>query len=314
MDQIRAMDSFVRVVRARSFSQAAREAGLSRALITKHVQVLEARIGARLMNRTTRSLALTEIGAAYYDFCRRILGEIEEEERALRDMQTEPRGSLRVLVPKSFGSLHMGEAVAAFARRYPDIRVTLVMDDASLHAINLVTQGYDIAVRLSDVHDSSLVVRRLATLHWTVCASPDYLARCGTPQSPPDLAAHNCLMHITLGADRQWRFERGRRTVAVKIAGTYTANSVIALRDAARAGVGIALLPTYCAAADLADGTLQPVLGGWCIAERPLYVVYPYGDRPPQKVRLFAAFLAEWFRQPPWEARRPAAAAHALRA
>jgi DNA-binding transcriptional LysR family regulator len=306
MERFKTMESFVRVVRAKSFSLAAKELGLSRALVTKHVQALEDHLGARLLNRTTRSLALTEIGAEYYDFCQRIIGEMEDEERTLRDLQKEPRGSLRVLSPKSFATLHMCEAVAAFAHRYPDIRVTLVLDDSSLHSINLVTQGYDVAVRLAAIDDSTLVARKLATLQWVACASPEYLAEHGAPKTPRELAARNCLTHMTLGPDRIWRFDDGKRAVDVKVQGTFSANSVIALQHAARTGIGIALLPTYCAADDLRRGLLKPVLTDYRLAERPLYAVYPYGAMPPKKVRLLVDFLVAWFRVPPWEAKAPA--------
>jgi DNA-binding transcriptional LysR family regulator len=298
------MESFVRVVRAKSFSTAARELGLSRALVTKHVQALEEHLGARLLNRTTRSLNLTEIGAEYYDFCRRIIGEIEDEERGLRDLQKEPRGSLRILSPKSFAGLHMSEAVAAFAKQYPDIHVTFVLDDSSLHAINLVSQGYDVAVRLAAIDDSSLMARKLATLKWVACASPAYLKRHGEPKTPRDLAGRNCLTHMTLGPDRVWRFEDGKRTIDVKVQGTLTANSVIALQHGARAGIGVAILPTYCAWDDLKRGLLKPILTDYRLPERPLYAVYPYGAMPPKKVRLFVDFMAGWFKTPRWEAAR----------
>jgi len=306
MERFKTMESFVRVVRAKSFSTAARELGLSRALVTKHVQALEEHLGARLLNRTTRSLNLTEIGAEYYDFCRRIIGEIEDEERSLRDLQKEPRGSLRVLSPKSFASLHMSEAMAAFAQRYPDIRVTFVLDDSSLHSINLVSQGYDVAVRLSAIDDSSLVARKLATLKWVACASAAYLKQHGEPKTPRDLADHNCLTHMTLGPDRVWRFEDGKRPIDVKVQGTFTANSVIALGHAARDGIGIAILPTYSVAEDLRRGRLKPVLTDYRLPERPLYAVYPYGAMPPKKVRLLVDFLASWFKTPPWEAEKNA--------
>jgi DNA-binding transcriptional LysR family regulator len=301
MERFKTMESFVRVVRAKSFSTAARELGLSRALVTKHVQALEEHLGARLLNRTTRTLNLTEIGAEYYDFCQRVLGEIEDEEKSLRDLQKEPRGSLRVLSPKSFASLHMCEAMAAFGQRYPDIRVTLVLDDSSLHSINVVTQGFDVAVRLSTIDDSSLVVRKLATLKWVVCASPAYLKREGAPKEPRDLADRNCLTHMTLGPQRVWRFQEGKRTHDVKVQGTFTANSVIALQHAVRAGIGIAILPTYCIADDLRSGSLVAVLADYQLPEQPLYAAYPYGAMPPNKVRLLVDFLAQWFKTPPWE-------------
>jgi DNA-binding transcriptional LysR family regulator len=195
----------------------------------------------------------------------------------------------------------MCEAMAAFAHRYPDIRVTLVLDDSSLRSINLVTQGYDVAVRLAAIDDSTLVARKLATLEWAACASPEYLERHGVPATPRDLANRNCLTHMTLGPDRVWRFDDGKKPIDVKVQGTYSANSVIALQHAARIGIGIALLPTYSAADDLRSGALKAILADYRIPERPLYVVYPYGANPPKKVRLLVDFLAQWFRVPPWE-------------
>jgi DNA-binding transcriptional LysR family regulator len=305
MDQLKTMETFVQVVRTRSFSVAARELGFSRALVTKHVQSLEEHLGARLLNRTTRSINLTEIGAEYYDFCRRILAEIGDEERSLQDLQKEPRGSLRILAPKSFGMLHLCETVASFGQRYPDIRATLVLDDSSVRAPDLVDNAFDVAVRLAAISDSSLIVRKLASLRWVLCAAPSYLARHGAPKIPEDLAGHNCLTHLTIGADRVWRFQDGRKTLSVKVQGSFAANSVIALQHAARVGMGIAALPTYCIGGDLASGALTQLLPNHRLPERPLYVVYPYGTLPTKKVRLFVEFLAEWFRQPSWEAPSP---------
>ena len=173
MDQLKTMETFVQVVRTRSFSVAARDLGFSRALVTKHVQSLEEHLGARLLTRSTRSINLTEIGAEYYDFCRRILSEIGDEERSLQDLQKEPRGSLRILAPKSFGTLHLCETIAAFGQRYPDIRTTLVLDDSSVRAPDLVDNEFDVAVAcLAAISDSALIVRKLASLRWVLVAAP----------------------------------------------------------------------------------------------------------------------------------------------
>ena len=315
MVQLKTMETFVQVVRTGSFSVAARELGFSRALVTKHVQSLEEHLGARLLNRTTRSINLTEIGAEYYDFCRRILAEIGDEERSLQDLQKEPRGSLRILAPKSFGTLHLCETIAAFGQRYPEIRTTLVLDDSSQRGPDLVENAFDVAVRLAAISDSSLIVRKLATLRWVLVASPAYLARRPAPKTPDDLAEHNGLTHLTIGADRVWRLQEGRKSIPVKVQGSFAANSVIALQHAARVGIGIAALPTYCIAEDLESGALAQVLPSYSLPDRPLYVTYPYGTLPTKKVRLFVEFLAEWFKQPPWErgARQRRAASAAVR-
>lgn len=302
MDQLKAMESFACVAQAKSFSSAARELGVSRALVTSRVQALERHIGAKLLHRTTRSLSLTEIGATYYEFCQRILGEIDGEERFLRDLQQTLRGNLRVVIPKSFGPLHMSAACTAFADRFPELELTLVVEDTLLQTSSALAEGYDVAVRLAQIADSSLMVRKLADIKWVVCASPRYLDRRGGPSTPHALDGHNCLIHLTLGHDRFWRFRGKDGPVAVKVRGSYSANSVNLLRDAAVAGLGIAMLPTYCAATDLRSGHLVQLLTGWPIADQPLYAVHPFGTNPPQKVRAFVEFLASWFSEPPWNA------------
>lgn len=301
MDQLKAMESFACVAQARSFSSAARELGVSRALVTSRIQNLERHIGAKLLHRTTRSLALTEIGAAYYEFCRRILEEIEGEERSLRDLQEKPRGNLRIIIPKSFGPLHMSDACTAFAARYPEIGLTIVVEDTLLQTLSALTEGYDVAVRLAHTADSSLMARKLATLEWVVCAAPAYLERHGAPEEPRALTRHNCLTHLTLGHDRQWRFMGEGGPITVKVRSAYAANSVNLLRDAAIAGLGVTTLPTYCIGSDLREGRLTPLLTRWHVADQPLYAVYPFGKAPPQKVRAFVEFLADWFRKPPWD-------------
>jgi DNA-binding transcriptional LysR family regulator len=301
MDQLKAMESFACVAQAKSFSSAARELGVSRALVTSRVQGLERHIGAKLLHRTTRSLSLTEIGATYYEFCHRILNEIEGEERFLRDLQQQLRGNLRVVVPKSFGPLHMSAACTAFAGKYPELALTLVVEDTLLQTSSALAEEYDVAVRLAHIADSSLMVRKLADLKWVVCASPGYLDRHGRPATPDALDAHNCLIHLTLGHGRMWRFMGKREPLAIKVRGSYSANSVNLLRDAAITGLGIAMLPTYCVASDLQSGRLVALLTGWPIADQPLYAVHPFGTNAPQKVRAFVEFLAGWFREPPWD-------------
>jgi DNA-binding transcriptional LysR family regulator len=295
------MESFVRVVRSGSFTIAANQLGLSRALVSRHVSGLEARLGVRLLNRSTRSLNLTEEGRSYLEFCEHVFGQIESNERAIVRTRTEPVGTLKVAAPKSFGSLHIADAVVDFAKLHPRLHVSLLLDDVSFRRpYDFVERGLDLALRISSLPNSSVTERRIALLDWIVCAAPDYLARVGRPAVPAELAQHECLVHLNVAAnDRIWRFEEpkakgGRRSLSVKVEGSFFSNSALALRKAALAGLGIALLPRYSVADDLAAGGLVVVLPRHKISQRPLLAVYPRATLVPQKVGMFVDFLSTW--------------------
>jgi DNA-binding transcriptional LysR family regulator len=295
------MESFVRVVRSGSFTIAANQLGLSRALVSRHVSGLETRLGVRLLNRSTRSLNLTEEGKTYLEFCERVFGQIESSERAIVRTPTGPVGTLKLAAPKSFGTLHLADAVVDFAKLHPRLRVSLMLDDVSFRRpYDFVERGLDLALRISSLPNSSLTERRVAPLDWIVCAAPDYLARAGRPTVPLELAHHDCLVHLNVAAnDRIWRFEEpkakgGRRSLSVKVEGSFFSNSALALRRAALAGLGIALLPRYSVSDDLAAGALVTVLPRHRVAQRPLLAVYPRASETPQKVALFIDFLTTW--------------------
>ena len=296
MDRFKTMDSFVRVAIAGSFSAAAKQLGISRALVSLHVTDLEKRLGVRLLNRTTRSLTLTAAGSNYLDFCRDILAGISEKESSIAQLQKEPRGSLKVTAPKSFGTLYLSDAVVSFSARYPDIEVSLILEDYSFRAYDFVDQGLDVAVRLGDLPDSTLIARKIATLQWVVCAAPKYLAKHGAPKIPADLAKHPCLAHLNLDPnDRAWRLHSSDHVISVKINGAFSSNSALVLRKAALAGLGIGYLPLYCIENDLKRGTLRRLLPDYSPPQRPIYVVYPPAAQVPERVRTFIDFLADWF-------------------
>src|SRR5258706_13274513 len=184
------MAVFARVVGAGSLSAAARELGLSPALVSRNLAALEARLGVRLINRTTRSLHLTDEGASYYEACARLLAEVDEADAAVAAGRVEPQGALKVALPASFGHQHVAPRIPEFAQRYPKVRLALSLSDRS---VNVIEEGFDIAIRIAELEDSSLAARRLAPNRRVVCASPDYLRRHGTPRIPDDLARHNCL-------------------------------------------------------------------------------------------------------------------------
>jgi len=297
MDRFKTIDSFVRVATAGSFSSAAKQLSMSRALVSLHVTDLEKRLGVRLLNRTTRSLTLTEAGASYLEYCQRMLAEMNEQESSITQLQKEPRGSLKVAAPKSFGTLYLSDAVVSFSARYPNIQLSLILEDYSFRAYDFVEQGLDVAVRLGDLPDSTLVARKIATLQWIVCASPKYLAHHGDPKTPADLGKHTCLAHVNLDPnDRAWRLHSSDHVISVKISGAFSSNSALVLRKAALAGLGIGYLPLYCIEEDLKTGALRKVLTSYSPPQRPIYVVYPPAARVPERVRTFVDFLADWFR------------------
>ncbi len=294
------METFVRVVREGSFAAAASQLGLSRAIVTKHVMQLEKQLGVRLINRTTRRSSVTDIGQGYFDFCVRVLAEMAEQDALVARLQEEPRGELKVLAPKSFGSLYLGNIVSEFMALYPEIRVSLVLSDVSLHALDLVEHGFDLAIRLQSPSDSSLVARRIGAFHWLLCASPAYLAAHGEPATLEDLARHKCLLH-TKHADGVWRFEHAAGENQVKVVGAMVANSAMVLRQITRNGMGIALLPTYCIGPDLARGVLRRTLAEFTGQQEPIYVLFPHRHLVAAKVRLFIDFLAARISASPWE-------------
>jgi DNA-binding transcriptional LysR family regulator len=301
MDRFRTMESFVRVVRAGSFTIAASQLGLSRALVSRHVGDLEARLGARLLNRSTRSLSLTEEGAAYLEFCERVFGEIETSEREILRTRSELAGTLKVLAPKSFGTLHLSDAVVEFARTQPGLRVSLMLENTPYRGTyEFGERGLDVVLCFSTVRASSVTEAEIAAFDWVVCASPDYLARAGKPQTPADLVNHACLVHVDVAPnDSVWRFTGPQGLVSVKVRGHFFSNSALGLRKAALADLGVAHIPRYVVADDLADGRLVPVLPRFSVGTRTLLAVYPKAKVTPRKVSAFVDFVKSWMAKQP---------------
>lgn len=295
MDRFRTMETFVRVARAGSFTVAAEQLGLSRALVSRHVGMLEERLGARLLNRTTRSLNLTDEGRSYLGFCEQIFRDIEGQERALVATRAEPSGTLRLAAPKSFGALHLSDAIIAFARSQPKLQVQLILENVSFQPTDFGKRGFDLTLQFTPTRNASLAETPIAAMDWVVCAAPSLLIREGRPSAPADLSRYPCLLHETaLPNDRLWRFEGSRGPVTVKVSGSFASNSALALRKAAIAGLGVALLPRYVVADDIAAGNLVLLFPRHRVAARPLIAVYPRVPETPLKVRAFIAFLTEW--------------------
>jgi DNA-binding transcriptional LysR family regulator len=300
MDRFATLAVFVKVVERQSFAAAARELLLSPAMVSKHVRALEERLGARLLNRTTRRLSLTEVGRGYYERARQVLADLEDADRAASDLQAAPRGTLKVNAPFSFGIRHVGPAVAAYLAAYPEVTIEISLGD---RYIDLLAEGVDLALRIGRLADSSLVARRLAPIRLVPCAAPDYLARRGTPLVPRDLAGHECLLYTYAANAEEWRFV-GPDGVdeVVHVSGRLFSNNGDLLIAAALGGVGIALAPTFIAGEHVQAGKLVTLLSDHAPPEAALYAVYPPGRHLSAKLRSFVDFLVARFgEEPEWD-------------
>jgi DNA-binding transcriptional LysR family regulator len=300
MDKLTSMLVFTKVAKAGSFASAAKELGLSRAMATKHVMQLENGLGIRLLNRTTRNLSLTEVGMVYLERCLQILDEMEEMEIAVTRLQTEPRGTLKVSATPFFGAYHLSPAIAAYTEVYPDVNVELVLQAGY---VDLIEEGFDLAIHLDELRDSSLIARKLGTSQRVVCGSPGYFKKRGVPKTPEDLRKHNCLVNSILPPRDQWLFSNpGGDTTVVKVAGTMQSNVADALRIAALSGLGLVLLPTYMVGQDIRKNRLQAVLTDYVPSPLEIHAVYPHRKHLSAKVRTFVDFLHERFHPKPyWE-------------
>ncbi len=287
---------FARVVDAGSFAAAAKSLGQTRAAVSKQIAALEERIGAQLLNRTTRSMHLTEIGADFYTRCARIAEEAEEAERAVASLQGAPRGLLRIAAPLTFGRRYLAPLVAPFLSSHPEIAIDLVLDDAPA---DLAREGFDLAIRVAARTDSSLVARRLADSAHVVCGTPEYFERAGVPDSPDALREHRCLLYGSLPTPRLWRFREGK---TVRVTGPFTVNHGESLRRALVDGLGVAYLPRFIVGDDLESGRLRAVLEDWAWSAQKVFAVVPRQRNLTPKVRLFLEVLESHF-QPvaPWE-------------
>jgi DNA-binding transcriptional LysR family regulator len=285
------------VVGTGSLSAAARDLGMSPAVVSRRLASLEARLGVRLVNRTTRSLHLTDEGAAYYETCTRVLAEIEEADAAVSAGRAEPRGVLRVALPASFGNQHIAPLIPKFAELYPEVQIALSLSDRT---VNLVEEGFDVAIRIADLADSSLAARRLAPNRRVVCASPAYLRRHGTPQTPEDLAKHNCLTTTDFAMSWDYRAPDGKAG-SMRVIGRYACDNWEVLREWALAGMGVALKSTWDVRRHLEDGSLISLLPGYTFAgDVAIYAVYPHRRHLPAKTRAFIEFLADSFGPEPY--------------
>jgi DNA-binding transcriptional LysR family regulator len=288
MDRLTSLAVFVRVVDSGGFSAAARRLAMSTTMVSSHVQSLEDRLGARLLNRTTRKVSLTEVGRDYYERCTQILAELEEADRAAGALQTTPRGTLRLHAVAAVVRF-LAPVVTEYLALYPDVAVELTTGE---RMVDLVEERIDLAIRLTPLPDSSLVVRRLATWRHVLCCTPAYLEAHVPPRALAELASHNCLRYAYYPYD-EWRFTGPDGAPAsVRVSGNLLSSSAETLRAAALAGQGIFLAPGFVIAEDLEAGRLVPILGEYRPVEFPINAVYPHRHHLSAKVRAFLDLLA----------------------
>jgi len=289
MDRITGVQLYIRIVETGSFSKGSADLGITQPTATKHVAALEARLGARLLNRNTRGVSVTEIGALYYDRCKAIQREIDAADNLAALLQGAVGGQLRISTSVAFGRRVVVPLALRFMREHPQVSVDLGFDD---RYVNLVEQGVDVALRMGTLADSALGATRLGVNPWITAAAPDYLARRGTPLAPTDLSAHDCLVYSSVQGDDRWEFDRsGRGGTSVPVRGPLRSNNLSAVLAACRAGMGVAILPWYVARESVADGTIVPVLADHALPAQELHAVFPSPKLVPQKVRSFIDFL-----------------------
>lgn len=292
MDTYSAMQTFAKVVELGSFAAAAERAGIARSVVTRQIAFLEQKYSARLLNRTTRKLSLTDAGRAFYDRVRPLLNELAELDLALQAQGSQPTGRLRVAAPVSFGISHLGPAIADYLQAYPQVVIELDLND---RVVDLVEDGYDVAVRIGPLTDSSLVARPLAPQGLHVCASPAYLARHGTPQHPDDLRQHRCLQYSYASGGNEWAFEKDGHTTLVRINPAMKANNGDVLRTAAIAGHGVIQQPDFLIGEDLRAGRLVAILPEYRRPPITMMAVYPHRRLLSPKVRSFVEYLEAHF-------------------
>ncbi|MCK9800970.1 LysR family transcriptional regulator [Pseudomonas sp. MAFF 302030] len=298
MDRALEMQVFCTVVDKGTFVGAAEPLEMSKAAISRYVSSLEERLGVRLLHRTTRSLSLTEEGRQFYHQAREVLALMDQAEEAVSSSAPEPSGVLRVNAPVSFGVLHLAPLWADFMRAYPNVELDISLND---RLVDLVEEGFDAAVRIARMENSSLVGRRLAGTRMCLCASPEYLASHPPLRVLTDLSEHGVIAYTHFASGNEWQFEGPDGSESVRTRSTVRCNNGDTCRSIALSGGGIALQPSFMVGQDLRDGTLVEVLPEYRSVELGIYVVYPSRKHLASKVRALINFLAERFSHPQWE-------------
>ena len=295
MDKFLTMNVFCRVVELQSFSRAAKVFGISAAMVSKHIANLEDNLKTRLLHRTTRQVTPTSIGMLYYERCKTILSELEEAESSISDLTGRVSGVLKISAPMDFGRLFLMPVISKFLVEHADVGIDITFDDRHL---NLIDEGLDMTVRIGQLHDSSLVAKKLATSRLIVCAAPHYLSQYGEPQNIQALSNHNCLSYSYSQKKNEWVFNNGKgKSESVLVSGSLTANNGIALKRSAIAGLGVIFQPDFIVSDALIKGELVEILPGSSQEFMNIYGVYPHRRFISNKVRRFLEFVENYFEQ-----------------
>jgi DNA-binding transcriptional LysR family regulator len=290
MDRLTSMAVFVRVAEKGSFAAAAEGLAMSTTMVANHVRALEERVGARLLDRTTRRHVLTEIGAAYLERCRDVLAGVHAADHVAEALRAVPQGTLRVTAPVSWGTHRLVPVVGEYLARYPDVKIELRLND---RVVDLAEEGFDCAIRSGELTDERLIARPLRRAQMLVAASPGYLARCGTPATPQALESHSLLGFSTWGPGHVLRFARADAKVPVPVRGALVVNNGQALLQAALEGIGVVVQADALLAAPIAAGALVRLLPDWALPSRPVHVVRLPEARPSAKLRTFVDLVVE---------------------
>jgi DNA-binding transcriptional LysR family regulator len=288
MDVFSAIPVFVAVVECGSFSLAAEKLGVTKSAVSKRISQLEAKLGIQLLQRTTRSLSLTEAGEQYFDYARNALTIANEGEDAISMLQEQPQGILRLNVPMVFGRLHIAPMIPKFLQDNPKIKVEMMMDDK---VVDLISGSFDIAIRIGKLPDSSLIAKRIAPCHSVLCASPDYLKKHGTPITPSDLAHHNCLSYSYFQAGSEWRFKGQEGMISVVPKGNYCVNNSEALFEGLLAGLGVCQMPTFIVGSAIEQGKLISLMPHYELPKHAIYAMLPERKHIPAKISIFLTYL-----------------------
>jgi DNA-binding transcriptional LysR family regulator len=288
LDDYPSLALYARVVDHRSFSAAAREAGIAKSAVSRRIAGLEEALGVRLLARTTRALTVTEEGMRVYEHAAALVAAFAAAEDAAGE-RGRVRGNLRVNAPVTFGQMHLVGAVAAFLDRYPETSVELGLDD---RIVNVVEGGFEVVIRIGRLPDSGLIARKLLSDRLVICAAPAYLEERGVPATVADLTAHNCLHYALVTRALEWRFRKAGGEFSVPTRGNFAVSDGTALREAALAGVGLAVVPSFIVAQDVREGRLQLVLEGARRAGIGIFAVTPHRSRVPARAKAFTDFLA----------------------
>jgi len=290
LDDLKRMVIFTHVVEAGSFSGAAKRLGIAKSAISKHVSLLENNIGAHLLNRTTRSLSLTDVGEAYYQSCSRLNNILEETRNTIETLQDEPRGLLRISTPASFGIDAIAPLLNRFLQQYPDLNAELLLDD---NVVDMTEQGIDIAIRVGWLPDSNLRARKLKDSPRLLCASPDYIERNGLPEKPEDMAQHEWVIFTLLPTPHHYSFTKNNKSKNIHVKGRIKTNNGNAVRRLILEGAGVSVLADFLVEKDLKEGRLIHLLPEYNIADAGIYAVFQSNRLQQAKIRTFIDFLIE---------------------